>query len=93
MNYNFKHNLSLAGRGEYISSTGSAAQQSVNLIFGPGSGGWSFTVTPTIQSHGFFMRGEFSLVRAARYTPGAAFGALGMNSTQTRGLAELGFMF
>ena len=33
----FKHGFSLAGRCEYISSSGSVANQAVNLIFGPGS--------------------------------------------------------
>lgn len=93
VNYNFKHHLSLAGRGEYISSTGNASEQAVNLIFGPGSGGWSITVTPTFQDHGFFIRGEFSLVQATSYTPGDAFGPLGMNRTQPRGDIEAGFMF
>jgi len=35
----FKHGFSLAGRGEYITSTGSVADQAVNLMYGPGSAG------------------------------------------------------
>ncbi len=93
VNYNFKHHLSLAGRGEYISSTGSAGEQAVNLIFGPGSGGWSVTVTPTFQDHGFFIRGDFSFVQATSYTPGDGFGRQGMDRTQPRGELEAGFMF
>ena len=93
VNYNFPHHLSLAGRGEYISTTGSAAKQSVNLLFGPGSAGWSITVTPTFQDRGFFVRGEFSLVQATSYTPGDGFGVLGMSRTQPRGVIEAGFMF
>jgi hypothetical protein len=93
VNYNFKHHMSLAGRGEYISSTGNASEQAVNLIFGPGSGGWSVTVTPTFQDHGFFIRGDFSLVQATSCTPGDGFGPLGMNRTQPRGEIEAGFMF
>jgi hypothetical protein len=91
--YNSKHHLSLSGRGEYISSTGTASEQAVNLLFGPGSAGWSFTVTPTFQDHDFFIRGEFAFVRATRYTPGDAFGALGMNQNQPRGTIEAGFLF
>lgn len=91
--YNFKHHLSLSGRGEYISSTGSAIGQAVNLLFGPGSGGWSITVTPTFQDHDFFVRGEFSFLRATQYTPGDAFGLLGMNQAQSRGTIEAGFLF
>ena len=93
VNYNFKHHLSLASRGEYISSTGSASEQSVNLVFGPGSGGWSITVTPTFQDHRFFVRGDFSYVQAANYTPGSGFGPLGTNRDQARGMLEAGFLF
>jgi hypothetical protein len=85
--YNFKHHFSLSGRGEYISSSGE------NLLFGPGSGGWSLTITPTFQNHDFFVRGEFSFVGATRYTPGDAFGPTGMNQTQARGTIEAGFLF
>src|SRR5579885_1397338 len=84
--YNFKHHLSLSGRSEYISSTG-------NLLFGPGSGGWSLTVTPAFQNHDFFVRGEVSFVRATQYTPGDAFGVAGMNQSQPRGSIEAGFLF
>ena len=51
--YAFKRGLSLAGRWEYIGSSGSAADQSVNLMYGPGSAGTSVTVTPTFQRGGF----------------------------------------
>ena len=61
LSHAFKHGFSLAGRGEYIASTGSAAQKSVNLMFGPGSAGTSVTVTPTFQYGGFFVRGDLSL--------------------------------
>lgn len=93
MTYKFKHGFSMAGRGEYISSTGNPAENAVNLLYGPGSGGWSVTLTPTFQDHGFFVRGEFSLVQAVGYTPGDGFGPQGLNRTQPRGLLEAGFMF
>jgi hypothetical protein len=92
-NYNFTHHLSLAGRGEYISSTGSASEQTINLLFGPGSAGWSLSITPAFQDRGFFLRGEFSFVQATSYTPGSAFGSQGMNRNQPRGEIEVGFMF
>ncbi len=92
-NYNFKHGVSLAGRAEYISSTGSAANGAVNLMYGPGSGAWSITLTPTFQDHGFYVRGDFSIVQAIDYTPGDAFGQSGMDRTQPRGVVEAGFMF
>lgn len=89
----FRHGFSLAGRGEYITSTGSIAENAVNLIYGPGSGGWSATVTPTFQRGGFFVRGDLSFVRATNYTPGYVFGPTGMNQNQPRAMAEIGFMF
>lgn len=88
-----KHGFSLAGRGEYIASSGKPVGQAVNLLYGPGSDAWSVTVTPTYQNHDFFIRGEFSSVKAANYTAGDAFGALGQNGTQPRGLIEAGFIF
>src|ERR1035437_2518087 len=54
----FKHGFSLPARFEYIASTGTAAQQAVNLMYGPGSAGTSITVTPTFQYGGFFFSGD-----------------------------------
>jgi len=93
LSHAFKHGFSLAGRGEYISSTGSAAQHTVNLMFGPGSAGTSVTLTPTFQYGGFFFRGDLGWVRASSITPGDAFGAAGMNDSQFRAVGEIGFMF
>ncbi len=89
----FKHGLSLPVRWEYITSSGSTAQQSANLIFGPGSAGTSITVTPTYQSGGFFLRGDLSWVHASNYTPGDVFGPNGTNNNQPRAVAEVGFIF
>jgi Putative beta-barrel porin-2, OmpL-like. bbp2 len=91
--YAFKRGFSLPVRWEYITSTGTTAQQAVNLIFGPGSGGTSVTVTPTFQKGGFFARGEYSFVHAIDYTPGNVFGPTGTNQNQPRVLAEIGFIF
>ena len=93
VSHTFKHGFSLAGRGEYIASTGSVADRAVNLMFGPGSAGWSATLTPTFQYGGFFFRGDLSFVRASNYTPGYAFGPTGMNQNQPRAVAEIGFIF
>ncbi len=93
VNHTFKHGFSLAGRGEYIASTGSAAEQSVNLMFGPGSAGWSITLTPTLQYQRFFTRGDLSFVRATSFTPGDVFGPTGMNPNQPRGVIEVGILF
>lgn len=93
VSHTFKHGFSLAGRGEYIASSGSASDGAVNLLYGPGSNAWSVTLTPTYQNHSFFLRGEFSLVQARCFTPGNAFGSRGLNGTQPRGVVEAGFLF
>ena len=89
----FERGFSLAGRGEYISSTGSAAENAVNLMFGPGSAAWSLTLTPTYQYRQFFMRGDLSFVRATTFTPGDVFGSFGKNPNQARGVLEVGLIF
>ena len=91
--YSFSPHVSLAARTEYIASTGNAYDGAVNLLYGPGSKAWSFTITPTYQNQGFFVRAELSLVRAARYAAGAVWGAQGNNPTQSRALLEAGFLF
>jgi hypothetical protein len=93
LSYAFKHGFSLAGRGEYITSTGHVADNAVNLLFGPGSNGWSATLTPTFQYGGLFFRGDLSWVQARSYIPGSVFGPTGMNQNQARAMAEIGFIF
>lgn len=93
LSHSFKHGYSLAGRGEYIASTGSAKDQAVNLIFGPGSAGTSITLTPTFQYERFFFRGDLSWVHAIDSTPGYAFGPTGVNDDQLRAVGEVGFLF
>jgi hypothetical protein len=94
LSHAFKHGFSMAGRAEYISSTGTAAQNSVNLLgFGPGSAGTSVTGTPTFQYGGFFVRGDISLVHASNMTPGYTFGPAGLNNNQVRAVGEIGFIF
>jgi hypothetical protein len=89
----FSHGFSLAGRAEYITSTGGAAHESVNLLYGPGSAAWSLTLTPAYQYKHFFTRAEFSFVRANSYSPGDVFGSAGMDRNQPRGVIEAGFAF
>ncbi len=91
--YSFSPRVSLAARAEYIASTGNAYDGAVNLLYGPGSKAWSFTITPTYQDQGFFVRAELSLVQAIRYTAGAVWGPQGNNPTQARALLEAGFLF
>lgn len=93
LSHTFGHGFSLAGRGEYITSSGTAADQSVNLLYGPGSGAWSLTATPTYQRQRFFVRGDVSFVQATSITPGDAFGSDGTKQNQPRGVLEVGFLF
>jgi Putative beta-barrel porin-2, OmpL-like. bbp2 len=95
LNYNFKHGISLAVRPEYIVSSGSPTDPAaLNLLgYGPGSKAFAFTVTPTYQKSGFFLRGDVSVVDARSATPGLVFGPTGLNTKQTRGVIEAGFMF
>lgn len=89
----FKHGFSLPGRVEYITSSGSASDDAVNLIFGPGSGGTSVTVTPTLQKGGLYFRSDLSWVHASSYTSGDVFGKTGTSPNQARAIAEIGFIF
>jgi hypothetical protein len=91
--YNFKHGFSLAPRVEYIKSTGSVSNGAVNLMYGPGSGAFAFTVTPTYRKDAFFLRGDLAVVHATSMTPGFGFGTSGQSANQPRGVLEAGFMF
>lgn len=94
VNHTFKHGFSLAGRWEYIGSSGSKTNpEVVNLMYGPGSAGTSATLTPTFQYGGFFFRGDLAWVHVSDFTPGDAFGSGGMNANQPRVAAEVGFIF
>jgi hypothetical protein len=91
--YGFKHGFSLPVRWEYLTSSGSAADRAVNLLYGPGSSATSVTLTPTIQRGGFFVRGDLAYVHAGNITPGYAFSQTGMNQNQPRAAGEIGFIF
>lgn len=93
VSYAMKHGFSLPMRFEYLSTSGSVAQNSVNLLYGPGSAGLSYTITPTFQTGGFFARGDISIAHAGSYTPGYVFGNNGTDNNQFRAVAEVGFVF
>ena len=80
-------------RWEYIASSGNAAEDAVNLMYGPGSAGTSITATPTFQQGGFFVRGDLAFVHVSSITPGDAFGQAGTKQDQPRAMAEIGFIF
>ena len=91
--YNFKRGFSLAVRPEYIKSTGSVSSGTINLLYGPGSGAFGFTVTPTYRKDAFFLRGDLAIVHATDMTAGLGFGTAGQSANQPRGVLEAGFMF
>jgi hypothetical protein len=94
VSYAFKSGFSLPARVEYLTSSGSATDGSVNLLgFGAGSAGTTFTATPTYQKGGMYVRSDLALVHATDYTTGAVFGQTGTNANQFRAVLEFGFIF
>jgi hypothetical protein len=92
--YTFKSGFSLPVRVEYLTSSGNATDGSVNLLgFGAGSAGTTFTVTPTYQKGGFFVRADLAYVHASNFTTGEVFGKTGADSGQFRTVGEFGFIF
>ncbi len=85
--------FSLPFRLEYISSDGSVTTGPNLLGYGAGSKAWSLTITPTYQYKIFFARVEASYVGVDRSVPSLAFGSLGNDKSQFRGLVEAGFVF
>jgi hypothetical protein len=84
--YNIAPHWNLAGRVEYVDTTGQA-----NLLYGRRSDAWSLTLTPTFQYRVFFVRGEASYVAAGHVTAhDAAFGMAGTSTNQFRALLETG---
>jgi hypothetical protein len=93
-NYSVDDNVNIAGRVEYIASTGSKGSlTTTNLLFGPGSSALSLTLTPTYQQGPWFVRLEGSLVDTYSTTPGLVFGKTGTSTTQARFLVEAGIVF
>jgi hypothetical protein len=92
--YAFKSGFSLPARVEYLTSSGSAGDGSVNLLgFGSGSAGTTFTATPTYQKGGMYVRSDLAWVHAMNYTPGDTFGKTGTDANQFRAVLEFGFIF
>jgi hypothetical protein len=93
VNYAFNDHWSLAGRAEYIGTTGSRNDPAApNILYGPGSDAWSVTLTPTFQYKQLFVRAEFSFTQAEDASAGFAFGLDGNARNQARGLLEAGFI-
>ncbi len=93
-NYVFTPKFQLAGRAEYIKTDGGkSALAPTNLLYGAGSGAFSFTVTPTFTFNHFFVRADASIVDITNLTPGDGFGHDGNSATQLRGILEGGVIF
>lgn len=93
LKYSATKNFALAGRAEYIASSGSPGGAGPSLLYGPGSSAWSLTVTPTYQKGIFFVRGEASHVGASDITAGYGFGRSLSRKSQNRLMVESGFLF
>jgi hypothetical protein len=91
VNYALNDNVSLANRWEYISSSGGS--NAPNLLYGPGSSAFSFTMSPTWQDGIYFLRSDVSVVHAFDTTRGSAFGRAGNSDTQARFVLEAGIVF
>jgi hypothetical protein len=91
--YNLSPAWNLSGRIEYIDSVGNAAEGAPNLLYGPGSKAWSFTITPTWQYKVFFVRPEASFITLSNAAPGSALGSDFRAGNQFRALLETGVLF
>jgi len=94
--YAFNPTWSLTGRIEDIANQSGTGDQSPNadlVGYGPGSGAWSFTVSPTYRFKHFLLRGDLSDVSVRSAAPGSAFGATGSLRNQFRLVVESGFEF
>jgi hypothetical protein len=93
VNYAFDDNWKLAGRAEYIKSSGSFTNGAPSLLYGPGSHAWSVTLTPTYQRGIFFARAEGSYTGIGDSATGFELGQNFDKSWQARLLLEAGVLF
>jgi hypothetical protein len=94
VSYAFKSGFSIPVRWEYLSTSGTVADGSANLLgAGQGSSGTTITATPTYQKGGMFLRGDLAWVDALSSTKGSVFGPKGTDTNQFRGVLEFGFIF
>jgi Putative beta-barrel porin-2, OmpL-like. bbp2 len=91
--YSFNEQVALAGRAEWIKSNGTLSDGAPSLLYGPGSGAWSLTLTPTWQKGVFFARAEGSYLHVYKTSPGFALGEDLNKKSQIRGLIEAGIIF
>jgi hypothetical protein len=79
---------SIAARAEALATMGD-----MNLLYGPESGAWSATLTPTYQNGVFFARAEAAYVGSENGRNGFALGRRLENSSQARLMLETGMLF
>jgi hypothetical protein len=65
----------------------------MNLLYGPESGAWSASLTPTYQNGVFFARAEAAYVGSENGRNGFALGRRLENSSQARLMLETGMLF
>ena len=93
-NYAINDHWGLAGRIEYIATSGNGSDpSSTNLLYGAGSGAFSATITPTFTYNRFFARADVSVVDITNLVAGDGFGSHGTARTQVRGVLEAGVIF
>lgn len=94
--YQVNSTWSLAGRIEDLANCSAMNDRSPNadlVGYGPGSGAWSFTVTPAYRHKQFLLRAEASEVTLRFASPGTAFGVGGLERNQFRFVVESGLEF
>lgn len=87
---------SLATRIEDLGNESTTQDRSANadlVGYGPGSGAWTFTLTPTYQQNTFILRADLSDVIVRSASPGLAFGTSGLGRNQFRVVLETGVQF
>ena len=93
VSYAINDDWRVAGRGEYISSSGNLIAGTPSLLYGPGSDAWSLTLTPTWQHGILFARAEASYVGVGHTSSGFAFGQNFDQTSQARLMLETGVLF
>jgi hypothetical protein len=94
--YAMNTNWSVATRIEDIAnqSTTSSSSPNADLVgYGPGSGAWTFTVTPAYRRGQLLVRADLSQVTVRAAAPSLAFGTLGLQRGQFRFVLESGLQF
>ncbi len=93
VSYAFSPEWIVAGRAEYLVTTGRAESGAANFLYGAGSKAASFTITPTRLFDRYFVRADLSVTGVTGKAANAGFGRDGTANLQFRGLVEAGYVF